>query len=67
LTRRDCRARTREVDRAAPLNGDGFEVSDWSGGWADVHNRLARSIQLPPDDTKRPLPPKARRAPKREA
>jgi AcrR family transcriptional regulator len=27
---------------------------DSADGWADVHNRLARSVQLPPDDTKRP-------------
>jgi AcrR family transcriptional regulator len=30
-------------------------------GWADVHNRLARGIQLPPDDTDRPRPAKPRR------
>jgi AcrR family transcriptional regulator len=30
-------------------------------GWADVHNRLARGIQLPPDDAKRPVPRRVRR------
>lgn len=31
-------------------------------GWSDMHNRFARSLQLPPDDQKRPRPRRRRRA-----
>ena len=41
------------------LEGVGIEPRS-AKGWADVHNRLARSFRLPPDRDARPRPRKAR-------
>ena len=44
------------------LEGFGIEPRSRKG-WADVHNRVARSFQLPPDDQVRPVPTRVRRRP----
>ena len=42
------------------LEGVGIEPRSRKG-WADAHNRLARSLQLPPDDQPRKRPKKTRK------